>query len=206
MIPMDAIRDDGGHRVTPIAYQSVEDFLDGVRYRAQHLQLDRTAGQPKRVTVMCEAAGMVPQLARVAEPYGLSVISSGGFESVTEKHRLASELADDPRPTEVLHIGDHDPSGTHLFYALAEDVQAFATALGGTVKFTRLAVTPEQIRDLRLPTAPPKASDRRAFSGDLPSRSHSARCPWRHSTRSHRCSHRSPSARSYTQAREAGAA
>ena len=48
---------------------------------------------------------MVPQLASVAGPYGVTVISSGGFKSVTEKHRLAIDMTDDGRPTEVLHIG-----------------------------------------------------------------------------------------------------
>jgi hypothetical protein len=65
-----------------------------------------------------------------------------------------------------LHIGDHDPSGAHLFLALAEDVQAFAVEIGGVVDFSRLAVTPEQIDRLRLVTAPPKATDRRAFNGE----------------------------------------
>lgn len=166
LIPMDAIRDDGGHNVMPPAWEGVEDFLRAVRSQAERLTLDRTEGQPKRLIVMCEAAGMVPQLARVAEPYGLPVISSGGFESVTEKHRLAVDLADDGRRAEVLHIGDHDPSGAHLFLALAEDVQAFAVELGGVVEFSRLAVTPAQIDRLALVTAPPKATDRRAFNGE----------------------------------------
>jgi hypothetical protein len=166
LIPMDAIRDDGGHSVTPSAWEGTEDFLRAVRSQAERLTLDRTAGQRVRLIVMCEATGMVPQLARVAEPYGLRVISSGGFESVTEKHGLAVDLADDGRRTEVLHIGDHDPSGAHLFLALAEDVQAFAVEIGGVVDFSRLAVTPEQIDRLRLVTAPPKATDRRAFNGE----------------------------------------
>ena len=34
------------------------------------------------------------------------------------------------------------------------------------VEFTRLVVTPEQIRRHRLPTAPPKATDRRSFAGE----------------------------------------
>ena len=109
---------------------------------------------------------MVPQLASVAGPYGVTVISSGGFELVTEKHRLAIDMTDDGRPTEVLHIGDHDPSGAHLFLALAEDVKAFADELGGIVNFSRLAVTPGQIERLGLVTAPPKVSDRRAFTGE----------------------------------------
>jgi hypothetical protein len=77
LIPMDAIRDDGGHSVTPPAWDGTEDFLRAVRSQADILTLDRTAGQHIRLIVMCEAAGMVPQLARVAEPYGLPVISSG---------------------------------------------------------------------------------------------------------------------------------
>jgi hypothetical protein len=166
LLPMDAIRDDGGHSVEPSAWEGAEDFLSAVRAQADRLILDRTAGQRTRLIVMCEAAGMVPQLARVAEPYGVPVISSGGFESVTEKHRVAVDLADDGRCTEVLHIGDHDPSGAHLFLALAEDVQAFAEELGGIVEFSRLAVTPEQIGSLGLTTAPPKPTDRRAFNGE----------------------------------------
>ena len=51
----------------------------GDRYWLERLVLDRTAGQRTRLIVMCEAAGMVPQLASVAGPYGVTVISSGGF-------------------------------------------------------------------------------------------------------------------------------
>jgi hypothetical protein len=166
LIEMDAIRDDGGHTAVPPAWEGTEDFLGAVRSQAERLILNRSVGQRTRLVVMCEAAGMVPQLASVARHYGLPVISSGGFESVTEKHRLAVDLAEEGRPTEVLHIGDHDPSGAHLFLALAEDVQAFTRELGGDVEFSRLAVTPRQITKLRLATAPPKATDRRAFKGE----------------------------------------
>jgi hypothetical protein len=109
---------------------------------------------------------MVPQLKTVCDPFDIKLVSSGGYESVTEKYRVANQLASD-RPTEVLHIGDLDPSGLHLYLAFAEDVEAFAHELGsGEVSFTRLAVTPEQIAQLGLETAPPKATDRRAFRGD----------------------------------------
>jgi hypothetical protein len=163
LISMDAIRDDGGAQSYPPSWRDALHFLESVRGRAATLQLDRSDGQPVRLIVMCEAAGMVPQLARVAHEYGVPVLSSGGFDSVTEKHTFAAEIADDGRPTEVLHIGDHDPSGAHMFIALAEDVEAFARELGGSVTFTRLAVTPEQIVDLALETQVKKVSDNRAF-------------------------------------------
>ena len=115
--------------------------------------------------VLCEAAGMVPQLARITDPYDVAVASSGGFESVTEQHRLAVKIANEGRRVELLHLGDHDPSGAHLHLSLIENIAAFAETLGGRVSFKRLAVTPQQIAALNLPTAPPKTTDRRAFRG-----------------------------------------
>jgi hypothetical protein len=100
---------------------------------------------------------MAPQLARVAHEYGVPVFASGGFDSVTMKYDFAKEIAgNQERPVEVLHIGDHDPSGGHMFVTLMEDVSAFVRDLGGEVIFTRLAVTPAQtvcrqnISDIRL--------------------------------------------------------
>ena len=109
---------------------------------------------------------MVPMLYRAAEGFGVPVLSSGGFDSLSAKHDLARELAGWPA-AEVLHIGDLDPSGVHLFQSMAEDVAAMVRALGGCdVRFSRLAVTSEQAARMGLPTAPPKATDRRAFDGE----------------------------------------
>jgi hypothetical protein len=45
MIPMDAIRDDGGAIHKPVSYRSAGEFLATVRWRAERFRLDRTAGQ-----------------------------------------------------------------------------------------------------------------------------------------------------------------
>ena len=113
---------------------------------------------------------MLRMLAKVADPFGVPVLTSGGFDSLTAKHDLARELAaelDTGTRAEILHIGDLDPSGEHLFTSLAEDVAAMCKSLcGAEPAFTRLAVTREQADRLGLPTAPPKATDRRSFEGD----------------------------------------
>jgi hypothetical protein len=145
LISMDAIRDDGGVTQGGGGYDSPEDFLETMQDRAASYRRDRTKGQARKLMVFCEAAGMVPQLADVANDYGIPVISSGGFDSVTEKHGLAERISWNGRPVEVLHIGDYDPSGVHTALNLAEDVGAFVEVLGGEAEFTRLAVTPEQI-------------------------------------------------------------
>ncbi len=107
---------------------------------------------------------MVPQLERVTNPYSIPVYSSGGFDSVTVKHSVAKEFAEFGNVI-VLHIGDHDPSGVHVFGSLDEDITAFLDEFGGYAEFIRLAVTPEQIDRYGLPTAPPKSTDRRSFTG-----------------------------------------
>lgn len=114
-----------------------------------------------------EAGGMVPQAARVAHPYGVPVQSCGGFDSVTAKHKAAMRIAHDRRPCNVLHIGDHDPSGIALFNAAAEDVVAFVAGLGGGhVEFVRVAVNPDQAEVHDLPGSAPKATDQRGgFAG-----------------------------------------
>jgi hypothetical protein len=165
VISMSDIRDDDPDSLAPLGYPSVENFLVNLRYQAENFELDRTAGQTSRLVVWCEARGMKPQLEAVAEPYGIPVLSGGGFDSLTKKNALAEDLADQGRPTEILHIGDHDPSGAHMFLAFAEDIVDLSKEYGGDVDFTRVAVTPQQIAQYNLPTDPAKKTDKRAFKG-----------------------------------------
>lgn len=81
-------------------------------------------------------------MAGVAGEYGVDVQTGGGFDSVTAKHDLAQELvgwSEQGADVEILHIGDHDPSGVHVFANLQEDISAFLAALGAApADFTRL--------------------------------------------------------------------
>jgi hypothetical protein len=161
-IAMAAIRDDTSTRFEPITYAGIEDFLTDAKARVEHFRLDRQKGQRRRLVVICEAGGMAPQLYYgVTERYGIPVLPSGGFDSVTEKHSYAEEWSTRDQPTTVLHIGDYDESGETMFDALAEDIGAFTADYGGDVEFVRVAVTPEQMRELALPSVPPNPNDNR---------------------------------------------
>jgi hypothetical protein len=164
LVPFDAIRDDGLTLREGYDFRDLAAAFDYFDKLAAGARFDLQAGQPRRLVLWCEAAGMVPQLVRVGSPYGVGVVSSGGFDSLTAKHDMARKLGQVPH--EVLHVGDYDPSGVHVFSSLAEDVNALAADLDlEPAAFTRLAVTPAQIARLALPTAPPKVTDRRAFDG-----------------------------------------
>jgi hypothetical protein len=140
LVSFDAMRDDGLIVRGPTSYRTEEHYRRSLDKQIGHLQINRQAGQPRKLQIWCEASGMVPQLARVAAPYGIDVISSGGFDSTTVKHDFAQEVASGESTT-VLHLGDFDPSGVHMFSSLEEDVCAFAGAYGGDIGFVRVAVT-----------------------------------------------------------------
>jgi len=59
----------GLHRRSLPAFWTKNDFLAAVAGWARNLRFDRQAGQPRRLALWCEAAGMVPQLERVAAAF-----------------------------------------------------------------------------------------------------------------------------------------
>lgn len=72
MIPFDSIRDDGVVTTDSRWYGGTEDFHDEIARRARAYRRDRQDRQRVRAELWCEAAGMLGQLSRVAEPYSRS--------------------------------------------------------------------------------------------------------------------------------------
>jgi hypothetical protein len=147
LIPFAHIHDQGS--VLPYSlngWDHANDLSGLIQGVVANFKLDPQLGQWRRLVVWCEAAGMLAQLRRVCDPYGVHVISGGGLDSVSDKWRFTQLVAN--AQFEVLHIGDLDRHGEDIFTALAEDVQAFDGYKN--VDFVRLAVTEEQVADLRL--------------------------------------------------------
>lgn len=177
IVSMSDIRDDGLTRrewqggydtLYWQAHRSREAFVRALPKAAEAFRYQRQGGQDQHLIVWCEAQGMVPQLVNAVGNWGIEVISSGGFDSLSSKHRIAYEIANRYVPTVILHIGDRDPSGEHIHMSLFEDLEAFVDGMGGEpgyIDLERIAVTEDQIYELDLPTAPPKRTDNRSFSG-----------------------------------------
>ena len=111
------------------------------------------------VEVWVETVGMVPQIQAVANPFGVRVIPSGGFSSVTARRNAALRLHKmaEKKEVRIIMIGDYDPSGQSIMDSSCEDIFAF----GARAEFQRIAVTPEQAEEFSLVSAPQKATDRR---------------------------------------------
>lgn len=175
LIRFSALRDDG---VTanhgPGGWDDVDDVIRAIKNQgAAYRRDDRMANQPATVEVWVEAAGMVPQAARLTGDYSIPVYSSGGFNSTTMKYDAAGRILANARggqETVILHVGDHDPSGVSIFDNLSIDVTELACDRGLGVDawrmatFERVAVTEEQAIDLDLDSAPPKVTDSRSVN------------------------------------------
>lgn len=168
LIPYDAIRDDGVTTYRRDHFDDRDCFIRHVRQLGERYTRNKLAGQELHIEVWCEAAGMLPQLDSVAEPFSVRAYSSGGFDSLTAKKDLADRIVRIGKPAVILHLGDFDPSGESIFDSVAQDVAAFVEADRRhgliTVDFERVALTREQVAAYDLPTAPPKATDTRSKS------------------------------------------
>lgn len=192
MVPFDAIRDDGTREVIPQTFADVPAFWQRVQKMREHYVRERLNGQDVRIELWCEAAGMAPQLQRVAFPYSVPVYSTGGFSSVTVTHEIAERALGFGKPTVFLHVGDYDPSGESIFESMSWDARKFLIqyAAGEAEKFSdemgsndvldyfnehremppgfpdlrpvRVALTEEQVEEHDLETAPPKRTDSRS--------------------------------------------
>ena len=163
MIDWFAIRDDGTASEAAGGWSSEGSFYASVRSWAESFELHKRNGQATHAELWVEASGMVGQAARVARDFGINVYSAGGFNSVTDKFMTAQRLYRARKPVTILHVGDYDPSGLSILDALAADITAFMDGLGSyhEPEFKRIAVTPEQIEEFGLPSAPQKATDNR---------------------------------------------
>lgn len=166
IISFNAIRDDGMTSYRMDHFDDHEHFLRHVRELGEGYTRNKLADQDLHIEVWCEASGMLPQLHRVAKPFSIPAYSSGGFDSLTAKKRLADRICEIGKRAVILHLGDFDPSGVSIFDSVAEDVTAFVMEdrPHGLVKveFERIALTAEQVESYDLDTAPAKASDSRS--------------------------------------------
>jgi hypothetical protein len=158
VLDWDSFRDDGDIVPEVPGWVSPGQFWRAVRASAE--DYFRTPNGEHYVEVWVETAGMRPQVQAVADPFGVRVVASGGFSSVTARRNAAQrliEIANSGKSIVVLLIGDYDPSGQSIMDSTCEDVLAF----GAEVDFERLAVTPEQAELYDLESAPQKEHDTR---------------------------------------------
>ena len=117
--------------------------------------------QGVHVEVWTEKDAIRGVISPVTVEYDVPLMISRGFSSETFLYETAEDINDEGKPAVIYQLGDHDPSGVAAWDDIQRKLRDFVDD-DIDVTFERIAVTPEQITELALPTRPTKQSDTRA--------------------------------------------
>jgi hypothetical protein len=98
----------------------------------------------------------------VTSEYDVPLMVSRGLRPLSFPHSAAENMEDIARPCFIYHFGDYDPYGVNAAEKIDETLNELAPT--GEISFQRVAVTPEQIAELSLPSRPTKTNNLRSKS------------------------------------------
>jgi hypothetical protein len=128
-----------------VSFDGAADALDWLRYMYRR---DRTEGQEWTVYLGVEKAGLSTQLrAWFGGPLGVPTVAFGGYASQTLVDKVRRDIVRQGRPAVLIYAGDLDPTGDDIDRDFVERVCDFD-------KVIRVALTPDQVEEYRLPFNP----------------------------------------------------
>lgn len=162
-LPYEWIADGTRWHVKDRSWSSVEQALDDA---ASSYRRALWHDQPVYVEVWSEKEAISSIVSPITSAWDVPLMIARGFASESFLWSTARTIRNVEKPTVVYQLGDHDPSGVAAWEHVQKRLREFAP--GTSIEFRRLAVTPEQIDSLSLPTRPTKQTDSRAknFTGN----------------------------------------
>ena len=156
-IPWGWITDNTRWHIKPASYATLGDALDRMQ---NSYRRDLWIDQDDYVEVWCEKDAIAGILSKATRKFDVPLMVVRGFSSLSFLYDMAENTTSIAKPTYIYYFGDHDPSGLSISKCIERELRQFAPNV--ELHFRRLAVTPEQIDELELPTRPTKSSDSRA--------------------------------------------
>jgi|SRR5271166_3700950 len=162
-VPFGWLADSTRWQRKPETFGSVEEALEET---ARLYRKALWADVPAYVEIWLEKDALSGVVFPVTSKFDVPLMVARGYASLSFLHEAAEYIADLDVPSYIYHLGDYDPSGQDAARAIEESLREMAPE--AEINFERIAVTPEQIHQLSLPTRPTKRSDSRAKGfGDL---------------------------------------
>lgn len=137
---------------------------------ADSYHMDMWKNQSNRLFVIVEKEALAGVLEGVCFNYDVPLLAARGYPSGTV---LREFVENDVLPVvghwggsqrvQILHLGDHDPSGIDMTRDLRERIDLFADSLGNdySIELTRIALSMTQIEEVKPPPNPAKTTDAR---------------------------------------------
>ncbi len=151
-------------RLKPLTWSSTQAALQNT---AKMYRRDLWIDQDVHVEIWTEKDAIRGVVYPVTEEFDVPLMISRGYSSETFLHDTAEEINAIGKDSVIYQLGDHDPSGVDAWRDIQRKPLGFVDP-GINLVFERIAVTPEQIVSMSLPTRPTKQSDSRAakFAGE----------------------------------------
>lgn len=156
-LPFDWIADNTRWQRKPDSYSSLGDALEDMQ---RFYRRDVWREQADYVEVWCEKDALAGVIYDETAQWDVPLMVSRGYSSLSLLHGAAQTAAAKAKPCHIYYLGDYDPSGLDIARCIERDLRGFAK--NAEICFHRVAVTPEQIQELHLPTRPTKKTDTRA--------------------------------------------
>ena len=150
-IPWSWITDGTRWMHKSVRYGSVEEALEATK---QHYRRDYWRELDDYVEVWLEKDALAGVLYRVTDEWGVPLMVTRGFASLSYVHNAAETIERVGKPTFIYYFGDDDPSGAEIDRNLERRLREFAPY--SQIHFERVAVRREQIDQYALPTRPTK--------------------------------------------------
>jgi hypothetical protein len=161
-LPYGWITDGSRLRLKPKSWSTVRAALENT---ARMYRRDLWIDQGVHVEVWTEKDAIRGVVYPITAEYDVPLMIARGFSSDTFLYETAEDINNEDRPAVIYQLGDHDPSGVAAWEDIQRKLRDFVNPRID-LTFERIAVTPEQINDLDLPTRPTKQSDSRARNFD----------------------------------------
>ena len=159
VIPYGWLADSTRWQSKPTTYDSVQDALEET---ARLYRRSLWAEADSYVEVWLEKDALAGVIYPITSHYDVPLMVARGYASLSFLHDAAEYMAELEVPVWVYHLGDFDPSGVNACEKIEQTLREMASE--AEIHLERLAVTPTQVRNARLPTRPTKLTNSRAKS------------------------------------------
>jgi hypothetical protein len=150
-IPYDWISDNTRWMRKPSSFDSLEGALENTARAYRRAVWNEL---PVYVEVWVEKDALAGVVAEETWPYDVPLMVARGFASESYLYNAAEQIIAAARPAYIYHFGDYDPSGLRAAKDIERRLRGFAP--DAEIHFERVAVTPAQIKAMKLLTRPTK--------------------------------------------------
>lgn len=155
-MPFEWIIDESRTAIRPYAFRSIKDAL---LQTADNFRSDLWVNMDCLVQVWLEKISLAEVIQDMTLSYGVPLMPCRGYNGKSAMHKEAKKLWGETRPVFCYLLGDYDPSGVNAHETIESTMRRYAPDVD--FRFTRLAITPKQIKQWHLPKRLTKEDDSR---------------------------------------------